>query len=63
MSDETITVHRDGGNGNDETVTVRRGNTREYARRGRDGYREPWWPDFCTWRDRDGTSSRRSGIW
>ena len=26
MSDETITVHRDGGNGNDETVTVRRGN-------------------------------------
>lgn len=27
MSDETITVHRDGDNGNDETVTVRRGNT------------------------------------
>ena len=26
MSDETITVHRDGDNGNDETVTVRRGN-------------------------------------
>lgn len=25
MSDETITVHRDGGTGNDETVTVRRG--------------------------------------
>lgn len=25
MSDETITVHRDGGTGNDETATVRRG--------------------------------------
>lgn len=25
MADETITVHRDGGTGNDETVTVRRG--------------------------------------
>lgn len=59
MSDETITVRRDGDNDNDETVTVRRGN----APVGGETVTVNRGDQASAPGDRDGTSSRRSGIW